>query len=71
MNSPMPSQRKPAGILLAVFGLNLFLGCTSNSGKTGGSSSPQYAASWKTSRPVVMARRALPSGSWSSFEFTD
>jgi hypothetical protein len=31
----------------------------------------QYAAFWNTSRHVVMARRQLPSGSWSSFEFTD
>ncbi len=31
----------------------------------------QYAAFWNTSRHVVMARRALPSGAWSTFEFTD
>jgi hypothetical protein len=31
----------------------------------------QYAAFWNTSRHVVLARRALPSGSWSTFEFTD
>ena len=37
----MHRPRKPVGALLAVFGLNLLLGCTSNSGKTGGTSSPQ------------------------------
>ena len=31
----------------------------------------QYAAFWNSSRHVVMARRALPSGAWSTFEFTD
>jgi hypothetical protein len=31
----------------------------------------QYAAFWNASRHVVMARRALPSGVWSAFEFTD
>ena len=31
----------------------------------------QYAAFWNTSRHVVMARRALPTGAWSTFEFTD
>jgi hypothetical protein len=31
----------------------------------------QYVAFWNTSRHVVMARRVLPSGTWSSFEFTD
>jgi hypothetical protein len=31
----------------------------------------QYAAFWNTSRRVVMARRALPSGAWSTFEFGD
>ncbi len=31
----------------------------------------QYAAFWNTSRHVVMARRALPSGAWARFEFTD
>ena len=31
----------------------------------------QYAAFWNASRHVVMARRALPSGAWSTFEFTD
>lgn len=31
----------------------------------------QYAAFWNTSRHVIMARRALPSGAWSTFEFTD
>ena len=31
----------------------------------------QYAAFWNTSRHVVLARRALPSGTWSTLEFTD
>jgi hypothetical protein len=31
----------------------------------------QYAAFWNASRHVVLARRALPSGTWSTFEFTD
>ena len=31
----------------------------------------QYAAFWNSSRHVVIARRALPNGSWSSVEFTD
>jgi hypothetical protein len=31
----------------------------------------QYAAFWNASRHVVLARRALPSGAWSTFEFTD
>jgi BNR repeat-containing family member len=31
----------------------------------------QYAAFWNTSRHVVLARKALPSGTWSTFEFTD
>jgi hypothetical protein len=31
----------------------------------------QYAAFWNSSRHVVVARRVLPSGIWSSFEFTD
>jgi BNR repeat-containing family member len=31
----------------------------------------QYAAFWNASRHVVMARRALPTGAWSTFEFTD
>ena len=31
----------------------------------------QYAALWNASRHVVMARRALPTGAWSTFEFTD
>jgi hypothetical protein len=31
----------------------------------------QYAAFWNTARHVVMARRALPSGAWSTFEFSD
>jgi hypothetical protein len=31
----------------------------------------QYAAFWNTNRHVVLARRILPSGTWSSFEFTD
>ena len=31
----------------------------------------QYAAFWNTSRHVVLARKALPSGTWSTLEFTD
>jgi hypothetical protein len=31
----------------------------------------QYAAFWNVSRHVVMARRQLPEGAWSTFEFTD
>jgi BNR repeat-containing family member len=31
----------------------------------------QYAAFWNTSRHVVLARRALPSGAWSALEFAD
>jgi BNR repeat-containing family member len=31
----------------------------------------QYAALWNTNRHVVMARRSLPDGVWSKFEFTD
>ena len=31
----------------------------------------QYAAFWNTSRHVVLARRALPSGPWSTVEFMD
>jgi hypothetical protein len=31
----------------------------------------QYAAFWNTNRNVVMARRALPSGAWEKFDFTD
>lgn len=31
----------------------------------------QYAAFWNTSRRVVLARRALPSGAWASFELAD
>jgi len=31
----------------------------------------QYAALWNTSRHVVLARRPLPSGAWSTLEFTD
>ncbi|MGC4093103.1 MAG: BNR-4 repeat-containing protein [Polyangiaceae bacterium] len=31
----------------------------------------QYYAFWNTNRHVVMARRALPSGAWEKFEFTD
>src|SRR5450759_415538 len=31
----------------------------------------QCAAFWNTCRHVVMARRALPGGAWSTFEFTD
>lgn len=31
----------------------------------------QYTAFWNTNRHVVMARRALPSGDWEKFEFTD
>jgi hypothetical protein len=31
----------------------------------------QYVAFWNASRHVVLARRALPSGAWSTVEFTD
>ncbi len=31
----------------------------------------QYTAFWNTNRHVVMARRALPSGTWAKFEFAD
>jgi hypothetical protein len=31
----------------------------------------QYAAFWNTARHVVLARRELPDGDWSSLEFTD
>lgn len=31
----------------------------------------QYAAFWNTSRHVVLARRTLPTGVWSTIEFTD
>jgi BNR repeat-containing family member len=31
----------------------------------------QYAAFWNTSRHVVLGRRPLPSGAWSSIEFAD
>ncbi len=31
----------------------------------------QYTAFWNTNRNVVMARRALPDGDWSKFDFTD
>jgi hypothetical protein len=31
----------------------------------------QYAAFWNASRHVVLARRPLPSGAWSTLEFTD
>jgi len=31
----------------------------------------QYTAFWNTARHVVLARRALPSGAWASFEFSD
>ncbi len=31
----------------------------------------QYAAFWNTNRNVVMARRKLPDGEWSKFDFTD
>jgi hypothetical protein len=31
----------------------------------------QYAAFWNSSRHVVLARRPLPSGAWSTFEFND
>jgi hypothetical protein len=31
----------------------------------------QYAAFWNAGRHVVLARRALPSGAWSTLEFTD
>ena len=31
----------------------------------------QYAAFWNTNRRVVLARRALPTGEWQKFEFTD
>lgn len=31
----------------------------------------QYAAFWNTARHVVLARRALPSGPWQSFELSD
>jgi len=31
----------------------------------------QYSAFWNTQRRVVLARRALPAGSWESIEFTD
>lgn len=31
----------------------------------------QYAAFWNTARHVVLARRQLPSGAWSSIEFND
>ena len=31
----------------------------------------QYTAFWNTNRQVVMARRKLPSGAWSKFDFTD
>jgi hypothetical protein len=31
----------------------------------------QYTAFWNTARHVVMARRPLPDGAWSSFEFSD
>jgi BNR repeat-containing family member len=31
----------------------------------------QYTAFWNTAHHVVMARRALPSGAWASFEFSD
>jgi hypothetical protein len=31
----------------------------------------QYAAFWNSSRHVVVARRALPSGAWSTLQFTD
>jgi hypothetical protein len=31
----------------------------------------QYTAFWNKARHVVMARRALPTGAWASFEFSD
>lgn len=31
----------------------------------------QYTAFWNTNRQVVMARRKLPNGAWSKFDFTD
>jgi hypothetical protein len=31
----------------------------------------QYAAFWNSTRHMVVARRALPSGAWSTLEFTD
>ncbi|HET9933720.1 MAG TPA: BNR repeat-containing protein, partial [Polyangiaceae bacterium] len=31
----------------------------------------QYTAFWNANRNVVMARRALPSGAWEKFDFTD
>jgi hypothetical protein len=31
----------------------------------------QYAAFWNTGRHVVLAKKALPSGAWSTLEFTD
>lgn len=31
----------------------------------------QYTAFWNTNKHVVMARRSLPNGAWSKFEFTD
>jgi len=31
----------------------------------------QYTAFWNTNKHVVVARRALPSGAWAKFEFTD
>jgi len=31
----------------------------------------QYAAFWNVNRHVVLARRSLPSGAWSTLEFTD
>jgi hypothetical protein len=41
MNNPMHSAREPVVVLVAVFGISAFSGCTSNSGKMGGTSSAQ------------------------------